>query len=134
MQGTLGIWVQIPATPFYFFNWSVILYMRVRKKKPEQQLKIARERIDKLFDLAEKEFKKNPERSIRYIELARKIGMRYNVRLPKQMKRKFCKSCNILLKPGVTSKVRIDSKNKVKVIKCLKCNRIYRYPYKKRKK
>ena len=106
--------------------------MRTRKKKPIQQLKIAKERIDKLFTLAEKEFNKHPDRSVRYVKLARKIGMRYTVRLPKGMKRKFCKSCNILLKPGITSKVRTDSKNKATIIKCLKCNKIYRYPYGKR--
>jgi ribonuclease P protein subunit RPR2 len=103
--------------------------MRRISKKPAQQIKIAKERIQILFDLAEKEFKKNPERSKRYIELARKIGLRYNIRLPKQLKRKFCKNCNTLLIPGLTSRVRI-SKGKVLSIKCLKCEKIYRYPYK----
>lgn len=102
----------------------------MRKKKPEWQTKIAHERIGILFKLADKEFKKHPRRSKRYIELARKIGMRYNVRLPKEWKRKFCKKCNTLLKPGVTSQVRLDTKKKTIVIKCLKCNKIYRYPYK----
>jgi ribonuclease P protein subunit RPR2 len=104
--------------------------MRRISKKPEQYVKIARERIQILLGLAEKEFKKHPERSRRYIELARKIGLRYNVRLPKQLKRKFCKNCNSLLLPGVTSRIRIDSKNKILNIKCLKCEKIYRYRYK----
>ena len=100
-----------------------------RSKKPVSQIKIAKERIAKLFKLAEKEFEKHPARSKRYVELARKIGMRYNVRLTKQQKRKFCKACNNLLKQGVTARVRTDSKNRAIVIKCLKCNKIYRYPY-----
>ena len=100
-----------------------------RTKKPDQQLRIAKERIQILFSLAEKEFKKHPERSIRYVDLARKIGLRYNVRLPKELKRKFCKNCSVLLIPGVTSKVRLDSKKKVLNIKCLKCEKIYIYPY-----
>jgi len=62
--------------------------MRRISKKPEQHIKIARERILILLDLAEKEFKKHPERSRRYVELARKISLRYNVRLSKQLKRK----------------------------------------------
>lgn len=102
--------------------------MKRRSTKPRWQQKIARERIQILFALAEKEIKKHPERSRRYIQLARKIGLRYNVRLGK-LKRKFCKNCNTLLIPGVTAKVRLDSKNKTIVIKCLKCNKIYRYPY-----
>jgi len=103
-----------------------------RAKKPEYQIEIARERIDKLLALAEKEFENDLKRSIRYVALARKIAMRYNVRIPKETKRKFCRECNVLLKPGLTSQTRLDSKNKTIVIKCLKCNRIYRYPYSKR--
>jgi len=99
--------------------------MRIRTKKPEWQKKIAEERIQILFDLAEKEFKKYPERSSRYVELARKIGLRYNIRLPKETKRKFCKNCNTLLKPGLTSKIRFQ--NKTLTIKCVVCNKIYRY-------
>lgn len=66
--------------------------MRIRSKKPDWQQDIAKERIQVLFDLAEKEFKKYPERSRRYVQLARKIGLRYNVRLPKEIKRSFCKN------------------------------------------
>lgn len=99
-------------------------------RKPEWQENIAKERIAILFDLAEKEFKKYPERSNRYVQLARKIGLRYNIRLSKELKRKFCKSCNTLLIPGLTEKVRMDSKNKTVVRRCLKCGKVYRYPYK----
>ena len=100
-----------------------------RGKKPRWQQKIARERIQILFSLAEKELKKHPERSQRYIQLARKIGLRYNIRLTKEQKRKFCKGCSIPLVPGVTAKIRMDSKKRTLIIKCLKCNRIYRHPY-----
>jgi len=102
-----------------------------RGRKPEWQRKIAKERIKILFGLAEKEFKKHPERSKRYIQLARKIGLRYNVRLTKEQKRKFCKNCNSLLLPGVSCKVRLDKNKKTVSIKCLNCNKIYRYPYKR---
>lgn len=102
--------------------------MRIRTKKPDWQQRIARERIQILFSLAEKELKKHPERSRYYIELARKIGLRYNVRLPKELKRKFCKNCNSLLTPE-TSTRRIIKKHIL--IKCQKCNKIYRYPTKR---
>ncbi len=98
--------------------------------KPDWQQKIAKERIEILLNLAEKEFKKHFERSKRYVELARKLGLRYNVRLTKDQKNKFCKKCFTLLKPGMTSKVRLDEKTKTIAIKCEKCNTIYRQPYK----
>lgn len=82
--------------------------------------KIALERIYRLFELAEINFEKHPERSKRYIELARKIAMRYNVRVPFELKQKFCKKCNAFLKVGVNAKIRV-SKQIIKVT-CLECN------------
>jgi len=89
---------------------------RGRGQKPTYQLDIAKERIEILLKLAKKEARKNPDRSRRYVQLARKIGMRYNVRLPAEWKRVFCKGCGALLarSRGAT------------IIKCGKCNRIYR--------
>ncbi|MBU2564846.1 MAG: ribonuclease P protein component 4, partial [Candidatus Thermoplasmatota archaeon] len=50
--------------------------------------------FDRLFTLAEKEsLKHNMDRADRYVELARKIGMRYNVSIPAKYKRRFCKHC-----------------------------------------
>jgi ribonuclease P protein subunit RPR2 len=100
--------------------------MRQRSSKPDWQQKIAKERIDILFDLAEKNLNKNLKRSQRYVELARKIGTRYNVRFSKEMKRKFCKNCNTLLKG---TKIRVRTEGKSLIIKCLNCNKLYRYPY-----
>ena len=107
--------------------------MRTRSEKPDWQKKIAKERIDILLGLAKKEFKKNKERSKRYVSLARKIALRYNIRQDKQEKNQFCKNCFILFIPGKTFQTRLDSKTKTIVIKCLNCNKIYRRPYRKMK-
>jgi len=104
---------------------------RVRNEKPKYRVDIAKERIDRLLELAKEEFNKNPERSRDYIKLARKIGMRYNVSLKKEQKRSFCKKCNQLLIPNKSSKVEIEYKKKLKIIKCLNCGNIYRYPHNK---
>jgi ribonuclease P protein subunit RPR2 len=98
-------------------------------RKPFWQVKIAKERIQILFDLAKKEFRKHPERSRRYIQILRKIGLRYNVRLPKEIKRSFCKKCNSLLIPGLSAEVRLNKRTKTVNIRCKNCNKIYRYPY-----
>jgi ribonuclease P protein subunit RPR2 len=101
-----------------------------RGKKPEWHRKIAKERIEILLSLAKNEAKKNLERARRYVELARTIGKRYNVRLTRQQKDSFCKKCNTPLIPGLTMKTWLDPKTKTKVIKCLKCKYFYRKPYK----
>lgn len=104
---------------------------RTRSLSPEK-VKIAKERIDILFNLAEKELKKNPERSRRYVELARKMGMRCNIRLTKEQKRKFCKKCNQLLTTKKTAKIKVGPQEKFMEIKCLSCGSVYRKPYAKK--
>ncbi|RLJ04245.1 MAG: ribonuclease P [Candidatus Aenigmatarchaeota archaeon] len=102
-----------------------------RRKKPKWQQTIAKERIEILFDEAAKQAKKkNLDLSNRYVKLARKISMRYQVRIPKHLKRRFCKYCYSYLQPGVTCRQRI--KDKIITIKCLSCKRIIRYPIGKR--
>ena len=110
----------------HFILKNRILVMR----KPTWQQDIARERIEILFDLAKKECAKHPERSVNYVNLGRKIGLRYNVRLSREMKKSFCKRCSAILIPGRTLKTRIDSKTKTIVNECTKCGKIFRYPYK----
>jgi ribonuclease P protein subunit RPR2 len=89
-----------------------------RKTKPASQLKIAKERIAELFRQAEAE----PSMGDRYVELARKIGMRFNVRIPQNFRRKFCHKCyHYLAKPMVRTK-----KGFVKM-RCEKCGSINRY-------
>ncbi|HDI06643.1 MAG TPA: ribonuclease P [Candidatus Aenigmarchaeota archaeon] len=91
---------------------------------------IAKKRIEKLFKLAEEELKKgNLERTKRYIYLARKIGMKCQYTLPRELKRKFCKKCNMMLIPGISCEVKLNKKTKTKDIKCFNCNYIRRYPY-----
>ncbi|MEM5878698.1 MAG: ribonuclease P protein component 4 [Candidatus Aenigmatarchaeota archaeon] len=99
-----------------------------RGKKPEWQKQIANERIKILFSLARKNAQSNPSRSKRYVQLARKIGLRYNIRFSKNIKQSFCKKCNSILIPGKTSAVRI-SKKMVNII-CKDCGNIIRVPLK----
>ncbi|MBS3056660.1 MAG: ribonuclease P [Candidatus Aenigmarchaeota archaeon] len=99
---------------------------RGRGEKPEYQLKIARERITELFNQAENA---EPEFADRYVQIARKIGMRFNVRIPKELRRKFCHKCCSFLQTSRTSRIR--TKNHILEIECLKCGKRNRYPMRK---
>jgi ribonuclease P protein subunit RPR2 len=59
--------------------------------------KIALERIYRLFELAEEmqKSKREDKKELikRYLSLAKRIGERTNVSIPKEMKKKFCKKC-----------------------------------------
>ncbi|MFH1285682.1 MAG: ribonuclease P [Candidatus Micrarchaeota archaeon] len=86
--------------------------MENRRKKPGELVEIVNERMRILFKLAEDNGEKNPERASRYVEIARKLGKKYLVRLPKVLKRKFCKKCNALWRIGSNVKVRLNSREK----------------------
>lgn len=103
--------------------------MRGRGTKPEAWKRIAKERIALLFKEAGKESGEHPERSKRYVQLARRIGMRYNVRMDKAMKMKFCDKCSSYLKPGVSCRVRTNKDKQAIVVTCLACGFVSRHPY-----
>ena len=79
------------------------------------------------MQLAQEVFHRDRALAKRYVELARRIGMRYNVRFPRKWKRFFCKSCGSFLMPGVNLRVRC-TKQRV-VFTCLECGRVRRMPY-----
>ncbi|MDI6888399.1 MAG: ribonuclease P protein component 4 [Methanocellales archaeon] len=88
---------------------------------------MARQRIERLFMLAEKQFGEHPERSDRYIQLARRIGTRNNVRIPRELKQRMCKHCDSYLVPGTNARVRL--RKRYVTVTCLTCNKQMRYPY-----
>ncbi len=91
--------------------------------------KIASERIDKLFIQADASFKEHPELSRRYVEMARKLATRYQLRFTKSQKGMFCKRCNAYLKEGVNSRTRVVKGRIVRT--CLECSGVRRMSYKK---
>jgi len=102
---------------------------RSRKQQKRLIKEVAMQRIRRLFELAEQEYATHPERSFRYASLARRMGMRHRVRLPRELRQKVCRSCDSYLVPGSTSRVRLQKNNVC--ITCLKCGRTMRYPYKR---
>jgi ribonuclease P protein subunit RPR2 len=89
-----------------------------------KQKEIAKERIRILFTQADEVFSKNKSLANRYVTLARKISMKIKVRIPKELKRKFCKHCYKYLRPGVNSRTRTRP-GKV-VISCFECKKFMR--------
>ena len=106
---------------------------RKHSPKPRWQQAIGAERIERLFSLAEKEFPSHPERSHRYVSLARKIAMRYNIRLPSGLKRLYCRKCYKYLKPSINSRVRTNPRQRAVTVTCLECGHVMRYPYRREK-
>ena len=90
---------------------------------------IARERIDILFGLAFQMARDRPDLANRYVELARRIGMRCRVRIPKRWRLWVCKGCGGLLAPGVSCRVRLRQDREPHLaITCLRCGEVRRLP------
>lgn len=101
---------------------SVKKSKRRPSSKPEEELKIARERIGILFDEAKKQIKSDKNLANRYVTLARKIGMRYNLSLPTEFRNFICTKCKKFMYPGITAKVS-TSKGCIRK-QCLQCSHI----------
>jgi ribonuclease P protein subunit RPR2 len=100
--------------------------------RQKEQKAIGRERIEVLFEQAGKSFPKEPARAHRYVQMARKMAMRYNIRMPKAFKRKYCRGCGKFLVPGKNSTVRTARKSVT--VKCLECGHVMRFPLAKKAK
>ena len=109
--------------------WGLILR---RGRKAKWMIDIAIERMDILFSMAKKEFSTNPERSHRYVSLARKISKKYNTKIPPKWRRSYCKNCYKFLSPVHNSSIRLS--NGEVNIKCHECGHVMKIPYKKEKK
>lgn len=90
--------------------------------------KIALQRIIELFEQANLKFKEDSNLSNRYIYLARKIGMKYKVRIPRELKRRFCKHCYEYIVPSVNCRVRIHGGKTI--YSCFNCKKFMRFPLK----
>ena len=87
--------------------------------------KEALEKIKILFSEAEMQFSKNPSLSDRYVDIARKLAMKFNIKMPRELKRKFCRHCYSYLVPNKNCRVRIH-KSRV-VYSCLNCKKFMRF-------
>lgn len=91
--------------------------------------KIAKKRISILMREAKKAALEDElEKADRYVEIARKIGMKHNVSLNSKYKRKICSNCYSYLFPSKSCKIRV--KEGAIITRCLGCGTINRFKYK----
>ena len=93
------------------------------QKKKNNAKDIALERINELFKQADL----NPKYANRYVSIARKLSSKLKVRIPVQLKRKFCKNCGIY-HSSKTLRTRLNKGKKSYF--CLNCKTFLRVPYK----
>ncbi|HXV46969.1 MAG TPA: RNase P subunit [Nitrososphaera sp.] len=91
----------------------------------QQAKEIAKERIDILVRNALRE--KDEAIAARQAQQAKKIAMRFRVRLPYGASQLFCKKCKAFVVPGRSARVRVGrAKTRAVRITCLRCGHTYR--------
>ena len=90
---------------------------------------IVYERIGILLTLAEKAMREGDEKHAkRYVFLARKLSTRYNCRLPKKDRMRFCKSCGMPRIIGKNTRVRLRKRTRTAEYAC-SCGKTVGFKY-----
>ena len=101
---------------------SIVKKTGRKGRRTRAMVRIARDRVSQLFALAEREsLGGHPEIADRYVTLARRIGMRYNVRLLREYRELYCRTCSAYWVEGRTVRTRLRSGRRVRT--CLRCGR-----------
>ncbi len=96
-----------------------------RGRRTGAMIRVARGRISDLFGLAEQEARAGRSTlSDRYVQLARRIGTRYNVRLLVEYRGLYCRGCSTYWVEGRTLRTRLRGAHRTQT--CLRCGRIRR--------
>jgi len=87
---------------------------------------LARTRVEILITKSLETNKEDINLAKRQAELARRICLKYNLRLMYEDKQLFCRKCKKFIVPGATSRVRLGQSPKAVKITCLECEHTYR--------
>lgn len=105
--------------------------MSRRRISSKRAAAIGLQRIERLMTLAAEAVKEGkPERARRYVDLARRIGMKTRTGIPKEFR--YCHECLMPQIAGISCTVRLNN-GKVSIT-CTECGAVRRLPYRKEQK
>ena len=97
--------------------------VRARKASREEAADLVRRLTESAISLAPKNLGMAKEQAA----LARRVRLRFNVRLDSSLKRYTCRGCKSLIVPGINARVRLGhGKPAVIRITCTECGRVNR--------
>ena len=101
-----------------------------RRSRPREKTKrLAEARVDILWEQARNDAESGlPEQARQKMLNARRIAQRARAKMPRQVNRRICKVCGMVLIPGNTCRVRVrHNRGKHVVVSCLSCGATRRY-------
>jgi ribonuclease P protein subunit RPR2 len=97
------------------------------EKKRRLQKRIGVERVQIIFSNAMHYASIDPEISRKQLEVARRILLKFNIRMPYPEKLFYCRKCKSPILIGIDSKIRIVNSPKLHIrVSCLKCGNVYK--------
>jgi ribonuclease P protein subunit RPR2 len=94
---------------------------------PPLSMQIARERVDRLHELASSAASDGDDEQAReYVRLARRVAERHRLRFPRRFRRFTCDRCDRYLRPGRSARVRTQDGH---VVVTCDCGEQARYRY-----
>jgi ribonuclease P protein subunit RPR2 len=104
--------------------------MKKHNKKDNIQ-KIALESVKILLIEAEAIFDENKELANSYVRKAKRLAMKVNLRIPSNLRKKYCKHCDSFLVPG--KNLRVRTKDSRIVYYCMDCKKYMKFGLKPKK-
>ena len=102
----------------------------VSKRERSSHQKVAQEHVAELHKMQKEHLHTDRARAQRYTDLIRRISMKFRMRLPREVKRSYCKHCKTVLVPSQNCRVRVQN-GKV-VYTCFTCKKFTRIPINKK--
>jgi RNase P subunit RPR2 len=102
---------------------GILRVVKTRKAAREEAVALVRQLTESSVSLAPK----NLAMAKQQAALARRVRLRFNIRLGASMKRYTCRGCKSLIVPGVNARVRLGhGKSAMIRITCSECGRVNR--------
>jgi ribonuclease P protein subunit RPR2 len=98
------------------------------RQKRSKQKAVAVSQVDVIIAGALKTAKDDIALAKQQAAIARRICLKFNIRLPYQKRQLFCRGCKTFIVPGINARVRTSKKQKMLLLTCLECSHIYRRP------
>jgi ribonuclease P protein subunit RPR2 len=102
----------------------------VPKKRPRQSeaKRLARARIKLLWEQASEIAKGDPDGARQRMQVASRLAKKVRIKVPRDIKRKICRRCGIVLIPGENCRVRLrNNRSKHLTVTCTSCGNITRF-------
>ena len=97
-------------------------------KRAARNAKEAENHVKELLNEADGVFSRDKGLANRYAEMAKKLILKFKLKLPNSLKKRICKHCHCFLKPGSNCRVRLGKA--MMIYYCLDCKHHMRFKYK----